>query len=163
MITKIKDNVFQLSFNEFGSCIYLIKIKNQYILVDTSSKENKKELVKDLQELKTKPEEINVVLLTHNHWDHTGNLELFTKAKVYDANNIKKMPIKEIKIIKTPGHSKDSLCFLYEDILFSGDTIFYNGGRGRTDLPGGSEPAILESIEKLKKIKYKILCPGHIN
>jgi len=73
------------------------------------------------------------------------------------------MPIKEIKIIKTPGHSKDSLCFLYEDILFSGDTIFYNGGRGRTDLPGGSEPAILESIEKLKKIKYKILCPGHIN
>jgi len=56
MITKIKDNVFQLSFNEFGSCIYLIKIKNQYILVDTSSKENKKELVKDLQELKTKPE-----------------------------------------------------------------------------------------------------------
>ncbi len=163
MITKIKDNVFQLCFQQFGSCIYLVLINKNKILIDTSSKENKEELLKDLNKLKIKPEEINITLLTHSHWDHTENLNIFTNTDIYDAKNIEKLPIKEITAIKTPGHTKDSLCFLYQDILFSGDTIFHNGGRGRTDLPGGSEPAILESIEKLKKIKYKILCPGHID
>jgi len=162
MITKIKENVFQLSFSKFGSCIYLVLMENDKIIIDTSSKENQEELLKDLQELKIEPEEIKIVLLTHNHWDHTSNLSLFSSAKVYDANNIEKMPIKKIKTIKTPGHSKDSLSFLYKDVLFSGDTLFYRGGRGRTDLPGGSEPAIIQSIKKLKKIKFKILCPGHI-
>jgi glyoxylase-like metal-dependent hydrolase (beta-lactamase superfamily II) len=73
------------------------------------------------------------------------------------------LPVKEIKSIKTPGHTQDSLCFLYKDILFSGDTIFHNQGRGRTDLPGGDEEQIQKSIKKLKTLKYKILCPGHID
>ena len=162
MITKIKNNVFQLSFQKFGSCVYLIRIKKDYILIDTSSKANEKELLKDLKEGKVRPENISIIILTHNHWDHTGNLALFTNAEIYDAKNIEKMPVKELKTIKTPGHTQDSLCFLYKDILFSGDTIFHNGGRGRTDLPGGSEEEILKSIEKLSKIKYDILCPGHV-
>ncbi len=31
----------------------------------------------------------------------------------------------EFSVIKTPGHSKGSVCLLFEDILFSGDTLFY--------------------------------------
>ena len=75
-----------------------------------------------------------------------------------DLDNLK---MKEIVIIKTPGHTRGSVCFLYEDVLFSGDTIFHNG-IGRTDLPGGSETEMKNSLEKLKKIDYKILCPGHV-
>jgi glyoxylase-like metal-dependent hydrolase (beta-lactamase superfamily II) len=163
MIDKIKDNVFQFCFREFGSCVYLVLLKDKKVIIDTSSSDNENELIQDLSELKLKPADINAVLLTHNHWDHTGNLKLFTEAEVYDAKNIDVFQSKEFKVIKTPGHTKDSLCFLYQDILFSGDTIFHDGGRGRTDLSGGSEQEILKSIEKLKKIKYKILCPGHIN
>ncbi|OGJ21492.1 hypothetical protein A3K73_00830 [Candidatus Pacearchaeota archaeon RBG_13_36_9] len=163
MINKIKNNVFQLYFKEFGSCVYLLLLNGLRVLVDTSSKENKEELLKDLQELDIKPEEVNIILLTHTHWDHTGNLPVFKNAEIYDANNIDKLTLEKIKVIKTPGHTKDSRCFLYQDILFSGDTIFHNGGRGRTDLPGGSEKEILNSIEKLNKIKYKILCPGHVD
>ncbi len=69
--------------------------------------------------------------------------------------------INELKIINTSGHSKGSICILYNDILFSGDTIFHNG-IGRIDLPGGSEKEMRESLQKIQNINYKILCPGHI-
>lgn len=163
MISQIKTNIFQLHFNKFGSCVYLVLLENHKILIDASSSDNKEELIDDLKELSIKPEDIQTVLLTHQHWDHNGNLSIFKNAKVYDAKNIDELTIEKIRVIKTPGHSEDSLCFLYKDILFSGDTIFHDGGRGRTDIPGGSESAILKSIEKLRKLDYNILCPGHLD
>lgn len=102
-----------------------------------------------------------MIILTHTHWDHNGNLDLFENANLIQSDNISELPL-YFKAIKTPGHTKDSICILYKDILFSGDTIFHNNDRGRTDLEGGNEQQILASIEKLKKIDYKILCPGHI-
>lgn len=162
MITKIKPNVFQLSFQAFGSTVYLIKLKNKNILIDTSSKENKEELIKNLNQLNLKPENINILILTHSHYDHIENKNLFKNAKIITNKNTNQLPPK-LKPIQTPGHTPDSFCIFYEDILFSGDTIFHNGNRGRTDLPGGNEKQIQNSIKKLNKINYKILCPGHIN
>jgi hydroxyacylglutathione hydrolase len=55
----------------------------------------------------------------------------------------------DLVVLETPGHTPGSVC-LYaekEGILFSGDTIFFDGV-GRTDLPGGSEKKLRESIEK---------------
>lgn len=161
MINKIKDNIFQFHFSQFGSCVYLLRL-DKNILIDTSTKENRDELLADLQELNLKPKDINIILLTHQHWDHNGNLNLFEKAKIYDSKNIKELPIKNIRIIETPGHTSDSLCFLYQDILFSGDTLFHNG-IGRTDLPESQPEKMQDSLEKLKKLKYKILCPGHVD
>lgn len=162
MINKIKENIFQLHFKEFGSCVYLIITKNIKIIIDTSSEENQKELISDLKQLNLKPKDINIILLTHSHYDHVGNLDLFKSAKVYDINNIGRFKIKDIKIIKTPGHTYDSICLLYKNILFSGDTLFYKG-IGRTDLPESEPEKMQESLEKLRKIKYRILCPGHVD
>ncbi len=162
MITKIKENIFQLHFKEFGSCVYLIRLKDKNIVIDTSSEINRSGLIQSLSSLKMKPEDIDIVLLTHSHPDHTGNIGLFKNAEIYSEKNISQFPVKEIEIIKTPGHTEDSLCFFYHRVLFSGDTIFHDGGRGRTDLEGGSESEILKSIAKLSKVRYKILCPGHI-
>ncbi len=67
-----------------------------------------------------------------------------------------------LRVIHTPGHSPGSIC-LYDEknrILFSGDTVFAEG-RGRTDLPGGSEEEMRKSIEKLKGLKIDKLLPGH--
>ncbi|MDD5192820.1 MAG: MBL fold metallo-hydrolase [Candidatus Nanoarchaeia archaeon] len=161
MISKISPNVFQLYFDTFGSTAYVLKL-NKNIMIDTSTEDNRKELIEDLKQLGLKPENIEFVILTHNHWDHTGNLNIFKNAKIITADNLSDLP-SDIKPIKTPGHTQDSLCFLYKDILFSGDTIFHEGGRGRTDLKGGNEKQIQESIKKLKTLKYNILCPGHIN
>ena len=126
MINKIKQNVFQLNFQTFGSTAYLIKLNNQNILIDTSSEENQQELLKDLNQLNITPKDINTLILTHSHYDHIGNNDLFKNAKLITNKNTEELP-KELKPIQTPGHTQDSLCILYEDILFSGDTIFHEG------------------------------------
>jgi len=171
MIKKIKNNVWQLHFHQFGSCVYLIKLNNKNILIDTSTSLNKQELIQNLQELNTHPRKINTLILTHNHFDHVENIELFENAEIYASKiefpkdkiqDINNLDIDEFKIIQTPGHSKAGICILYNNILFSGDTIFHNGRVGRTDLEGGSYKELLESIKKLSKIPYEILCPGHI-
>ncbi len=171
MITKIKSNVWRFSFSSFGSYVYLIKLKDKNILIDTGSPENIVELENDLKKLNLSAEDINIVILTHNHWDHIGGITLFLNAEFYaskkdfgeNLKDIHKLNIPEFKIIDTPGHSKGGICILYNDILFSGDTLFNRGTIGRTDLPGSSEKEMKESLEKLSKIKYKILCPGHGN
>ncbi len=162
MINKVKQNVFQLNFQTFGSTVYLIKLNDKNILIDTSSRENERELLRDLNRLDIKPKDIAILILTHSHWDHVGNNHLFNNAKLITNEDLEELP-RELKPIQTPGHTQDSFCILYGDVLFSGDTIFYEGGRGRTDLPGGSEEQILESMKELKKLDYKILCPGHVD
>ena len=163
MISKIKPNIWQFNFKEFGSCVYLLKIGHKNILIDTGSGDNKPELLEDLKKLNINPEQVNIILLTHNHWDHNGNMGIFELAKVYLPQNIqdKIKEIPEIKIIKAPGHTEHDTCFLYEDVLFSGDVLFHNG-IGRTDFPESSHKDMIKSLEKLKKINYKILCPGHM-
>ncbi len=172
MIKQIKDNIWKFRFNSFGSHVYLIKLHGKNIIIDTASRLNRKSLVQHLNELNLKPEQIDIVILTHNHPDHTGNISLFKNAKIYGdksdfpsekINNIDNLKIKELEIIKTPGHTKGGICIYFrkEKVLFSGDTLFGRGVVGRTDFPGGSHEQLLNSLEKLKKIDYEILCPGH--
>jgi len=169
MIHPITSNIWQFKFKKFGSYVYLIKLKEKNILIDTSSPDNLPELESDLKELGLSLDEINIVILTHNHWDHLGGIILFPNAQFFASQkdfgenmiDIHELNIPDLKIIETPGHSKGSFCILYDDVLFSGDTIFHRGIIGRTDLPGSSEKEMEQSLKKLKKINYKILCPGH--
>ena len=169
MIRKIQDNVHQISFKQFGSYIYLLNIEDKNIIIDTSSPENADELISHLHELDLSPKTIDIVILTHNHWDHTGGIDLFPNAKFYcspddfgkNFHDIHKLKMPELKIIRTPGHSKGGICILYNDILFSGDTLFHRGTIGRTDLPGSSESEMRTSLEKISRLKFSILCPGH--
>lgn len=70
---------------------------------------------------------------------------------------------RSLRVIHTPGHSLGSIC-LYEEgtgELFSGDTVFPDGGIGRTDLRGGSSQELRNSIRKLLELDVRILYPGH--
>jgi len=53
-------------------------------------------------------------------------------------------------VLYTPGHTQGSICLWSKEagILFSGDTLFY-GSRGRTDLLGGNEMQICQSLKRL--------------
>ncbi|MBU0894773.1 MAG: MBL fold metallo-hydrolase [Nanoarchaeota archaeon] len=165
MIKQITPNIWQLSFKTFSSCVYVVK-NLEPILIDTGSKEVESELLKNLKELYIEPEDITSIILTHNHYDHNGNLNLFQNAKIYSFINTKEIEksFPDFKVLSTPGHSHDSICILYEDVLFSGDTIFDKNHNyiGRTDLPESNPKAMKQSLEKLKNLKYKILCPGHL-
>lgn len=174
MIKEIKENIWQLNFTSFGCCVYVLKLDNKNILIDTGSAENQKELLENLKELELIPEEINLVLLTHGHFDHIGNIDLFKNAEIYGSRkdfdsqrikDLKEFENNKIKVIETPGHTRGSVCFYLQnqDILFSGDTIFDDGGIGRTDFPNSLPDEMENSLKKLKTFPYEILCPGHIN
>ena len=65
------------------------------------------------------------------------------------------------RVLHTPGHTPGSCCFLCEDTLVSGDTLFCRGV-GRTDFPNGSDADMNFSLKKLFALDGKIrVFPGH--
>ena len=66
-----------------------------------------------------------------------------------------------IRILSTPGHTKGSICYIFDDTMISGDTLF-EGSIGRTDLYGSSPADMMQSIETLSAIqKDYTVYPGH--
>lgn len=71
----------------------------------------------------------------------------------------------KFKVLETPGHTDGSIS-LYEEkrkILFTGDAWFGKNYQGRWCYPSGSKTDSKKTLERLKKLKIKILCPGHWN
>jgi glyoxylase-like metal-dependent hydrolase (beta-lactamase superfamily II) len=67
----------------------------------------------------------------------------------------------EFKVLHTPGHTVGSVCYMAEDVIFSGDTLFA-GSVGRTDFPTGNFATLNASLKKLKDLgKDYTLYPGH--
>ncbi|HMQ10018.1 MAG TPA: MBL fold metallo-hydrolase [Oligoflexia bacterium] len=128
--------------------------------------------------------QISDILITHGHPDHINGVEDMiakTGAKVHMHKDempwlgeFKETAIKTdnetiinvgqipIRCIHTPGHTPGSQCFMVDERLVSGDTLFI-GGCGRTDLPGGDAEKLYESLyHRLSKVDDEvILCPGH--
>ena len=69
-----------------------------------------------------------------------------------------------LKVLHTPGHTQGSICLYGGGMLFSGDTLFQDS-IGRTDLPGGSFPQIMDSIvSRLMTLPDEtIVRPGHMD
>ncbi len=127
------------------------------------------------------------ILLTHGHFDHvlavaaireeTGATVCMSPRDVGkgdyaflppegsvmvregDRLNVGKLVF---QVMETPGHTPGGVCYLCEDAIFSGDTLFA-GSCGRTDLPGGDMPALLRSLKRLSELPgdYEVY-PGHM-
>jgi glyoxylase-like metal-dependent hydrolase (beta-lactamase superfamily II) len=82
---------------------------------------------------------------------------------IHDSSDIVRVGEIEIELIHTPGHTPGSQCFLVENRLVAGDTLFLDGC-GRTDLPGGDPRQLYLSLtQKLSKVPDDaILFPGHL-
>lgn len=67
-----------------------------------------------------------------------------------------------LQALHTPGHTRDSMCLLAEDRVFTGDTLLI-GGTGRTDLPTGDPSALYDSLFNvvLKLPAETLVYPAH--
>lgn len=67
----------------------------------------------------------------------------------------------EFKILHTPGHTGGSICIICENVIFSGDTVFF-GSIGRTDFEESNHSDMLKSLKKIAELPGDyIILPGH--
>lgn len=106
------------------------------LLVDTSSMECRSKLLNSLKNFGVKVEDVDAVVLTHSHEDHTANIDLFSNAEVmmHPLEN-SDMPCRRvhdneeiflgIRILHTPGHTAGSISVLVENerCVIAGDAI----------------------------------------
>jgi len=158
MATKI--NSLKIGFLE-TNC-YLLKSDHELGIIDPGGEPEK--ILKEIKEMKVKPK---YIINTHSHSDHTSankKVKEATGAEILIPKENEEIKIGEsvLKVIFTPGHTKDSICLLGKNFIFTGDTLFKDG-HGRTNLPGGSEEEMEKSLGKLSKtIKPGItVYPGH--
>ena len=174
--------------DNFNSNTYILEYLSFVIVVDPGETESKK----TIEWLLNNNKKIDYCIITHEHFDHnigyTALVNKFefkticSKETSLALNNSKanlsyyyNIPFETkvknlsnspgfLKIIKTPGHSKGSLCFLLENLLFSGDTIIKKEFLV-TKLPGGNKEDLTESFKKIDKISKMIndliIFPGH--
>jgi len=120
---------------------------------------------------------ISLVLITHRHADHTAGIDGIVAAsgamvravgsgflrgmgrplsdgEVIDAAGLR------ITVIATPGHSADSMSFVLDDAVLTGDTVL---GRGTTviALEDGDLGDYLESLHRLNGLGHRRVLPGH--
>ncbi len=87
--------------------------------------------------------------------DYPTTETLIEEGDVVKVGNI------EVKVLHTPGHSKGSCCFIVDNYLFTGDTLFY-GSCGRTDFYDSNTGEMLKSLKRLSKLDGDyIVLPGH--
>ena len=122
---------------------------------------------------------IRYVLDTHTHADHfSAAKELGRKLDVpvvasklspapyagfrLDDGEILRVGTMRLKAMHTPGHTRDSMCILAEDRIFTGDTLLI-GATGRTDLPTGDPDQLYDSLfgRVLKEDPALLVYPAH--
>jgi len=176
-IKKIKEDFYKISGD---SNVYLYT-KPIPLVIDTSAPEAKNHIKEQIESI-IPCEEIKILLLTHLHYDHCGNADLFPNATVYASkeeledfknnpeyfffgsapkeiskiiNSAKPFPkqIQDLEIINVPGHTKGSIALKdSRRKLLFSGDTIFRNGIGRTDFPNSVPEKMNESLQKLLKI-----------
>lgn len=160
-----------------------------YLITDTKTKQAAVvdpawDAAKIIRHAESKEIKITDILLTHSHHDHINGVEdilnhsdpqlhlLKDEADFWNANLNKpalhhggdtlRIGDTEIFILHTPGHTPGSACFLLDNDIITGDTLFVFGC-GRCDLQGGDPEQMFSTLKKMKAEldPNTIIHPGH--
>jgi glyoxylase-like metal-dependent hydrolase (beta-lactamase superfamily II) len=150
--------VHQIQVGNMQNFTYIVEDDdtNEAIIIDPSWELVELELLIKRNNLK-----IKYIVNTHHHFDHTLGNEAMTKSTKapiiqHESSELKhditvqdgdfiEFGNSKLKVLHTPGHSKDSICLIGDNKIFSGDTLFV-GNCGRIDLPGGSAKELYHSL-----------------
>jgi hydroxyacylglutathione hydrolase len=192
-------DIFWIPGREYDSNVYVVVGKIPTV-IDTGTGFYTKLVLEEIQKI-VPLNQIQQILLTHEHYDHVGGVQDIVQAsdgtaKIFAHKDVvpklkegkstfaemlggmmQKIKVdvplaggeqltcgdQPFEVLVTPGHSIGGLCFYSKkrQVLFSGDTIFADGGFGRYDFPGGDFKTLLNSIEQLTTLEVKNLYPGH--
>lgn len=172
------------TFSRVGisSNVYVANQGGRHYLFDTSGDPG---LMRYLHHLGIVEESLAGVFLTHGHYDHVRGLLSIPDgcAPIFLAGADRALAeecvgkrgflgmeageatlaLLGLEVVRTPGHTPGSVC-LYsrrDRLLISGDTVFSEGFFGRTDLPGGSNTQMIQSLTMLSEMEVESLLPGH--
>tara|TARA_B100000676_G_scaffold223381_1_gene220677 strand:- start:544 stop:1371 length:828 start_codon:yes stop_codon:yes gene_type:complete len=128
---------------------------------------------------------IKQIVVTHTHPDHSPGVRLlqermdvpaygmltetskgqdrsFNPDKILKDGDIFEETEFTLKVVHTPGHASNHLCYILEEeeFIFTGDHIM-NGSTVVIGPPDGNMKQYLDSLEKLKQFKLSKIAPGH--
>ena len=172
------------------SCTTTLIKSDENIIVDPGSFINQEKLLKALEDENLKPEDIQNVILTHSHVDHTTNISLFKNARIFMRfrgetkcvglfqkinegilerfDILNEQIVKDVKVIETPGHTNDSISVVVDSeigkVVIAGDAM---SSEEWLDLNKKGNIDLLYDVDKFDISRKKILeiadwiVPGH--
>jgi hydroxyacylglutathione hydrolase len=172
----MKPVILQIAVGQMANFTYIVadEKNGEAAVIDPSW-----DLDKIFQTLSKNNWRAKYIINTHTNFDHViGNEQMaeVTGAKIVQHKNSqlkKDIAVSDgdmieigsirLRVLYTPGHSKDSICLLLDNqFILTGDTLFV-GNCGRVDLPGSDAREMYDSLfDRLAKLDEKlILYPGH--
>ncbi|MCL2031717.1 MAG: MBL fold metallo-hydrolase [Methanomassiliicoccaceae archaeon] len=155
----------------------LIRTNERTIVVDTSTSYMRPAIKTSFKQIGVFPKDVDTVVLTHSHYDHVGNNDMFENAEILvhpdehgridGAKPIEtdKELAPGVRIVHTPGHTKGSISvFVRADMKYAiaGDSLPKQGNYERMVPPAINIDAEV-ALESLKMIiRYAdVIIPGH--
>lgn len=166
----------------YTNSFMLVSEKNNAVIIDPAADASTYQ-----QALKECGATLAAIVCTHGHFDHvtsatqlrdaygailycnpedTRGNRLFPLAvadKGLAEGNVIAIDEIELQVWRTPGHSQGGVCLKYQDLFFTGDTLFH-GSIGRTDLEGSDPNVMLLTLRKLVALGFPgetQILPGH--
>ena len=149
---------------ETFTCNAYLAVGDRTTLVDAGAYEGV------VDEVRQHVDDLDAVVLTHQHGDHVQQLDAVVDAFGPDVYAFAAHPLRthvladgdtvqvgddDFEVVFTPGHAPDHVSLVSETALFSGDVVvhddgaFDDGSFGRTDMPGQSRERLVGSVREL--------------
>lgn len=166
---------------EARSTVTLI-VSDKNIIVDTGSFSDGEKIVDALAEEGLKPEDIDIVVLTHLHIDHTRNTNIFSNAVLYvwHSRSGSRWDVKDstvenveldnleigkgVRIMLTPGHFPFHVSVVVDTengvVVIAGDAVSKKENLGRILRPQWNDEEYLRSQKRILEVADYII-PGH--